>query len=113
MKIQLTPEQIRDFFQKECLECFNLAEKEIKDLFDEIGQNNKCNQGFLYEELRNTPNRNKYFTNFFLKGPKELVTKKGFGSSFFYQCTLYSHELGIRLNRFTDELQSTLECDEI
>ena len=113
MEVNFTHEQIRDEFKKQCLECYKLAENEIQDLFNKIGLENKCNQGFLYEELRNTPNRNKYFTKFFLQGPSALVSEKGYGSKLFYECTLYSQKLGLELYKLTENLESTLECDEI
>lgn len=106
-------EQIRDKFKQDCKECYDLAEKEIRNFFDEIGYENRCNQGFLYEELRSTENKVRYMTDFFSSGPKQLITSEGFGSTWFYQCVLYSHELGMRLIRLAEELQSTIECDEI
>lgn len=106
-------ENLRDKFKQECDECFNLAEKEIRKLFDEIGLKNRCNQGYLFEQLRSTPNRNKFMTYYFNSGPVTLITEKGLGSSWFYECVSYSHKLGMELIKLSTDLQSTIECDEI
>jgi hypothetical protein len=110
--IEVTPEQIRDDFNRQCLECYTLAEQEIQNLFNEIGEENKCNQGYLYEQLRNTPYRNRFFRDYFMLGPESLVTKKGFKSTFYYNCATNSQRLGLQLISLADKLQDSISCDD-
>jgi|GEM_PF-2649572 len=110
--IEVTYEQIRDDFNRQCLECYTLAEQEIQELFDEIGEANKCNQGYLYEQLRNTPNRNRFFKDYFMMGPEVLITEKGSRSTFYYNCAMNSQRLGIQLISLADRLQDSISCDD-